>query len=143
MFDILGLDHIVLRVRDVDAVTAFYRDLLGCPVEKVQDDIGLIQLRAGASLIDLVDVAKPLGREGGAAPGPDGRNEDHFCLRIEPWRPDEIVARFRAAGIRIEEAPHTRYGADGYGPSLYLWDPEGNKLELKGPPARPPERIAG
>jgi glyoxylase I family protein len=137
MFDILGIDHVVLRVRDVGRMTDFYRDVLGCTVEKVQDDIGLIQLRAGAALIDLVDVAGPIGRQGGEPPGETGHNADHVCLRVEPWRPEEIVARLRARGVRIEDAPAERYGADGYGPSLYLWDPEGNQLELKGPPVRP------
>ena len=139
MFDILGIDHIVLRVRDLPRMTAFYRDTLGCPVEKVQDEYGLVQLRAGTGLVDLVDVAGPIGRDGGAAPGSEAHNMEHLCLRIAPWRPEEIVRRFRAEGTEIEDAPSERYGADGYGPSLYLRDPEGNRVELKGPPSRPPE----
>lgn len=136
MFDILGIDHIVLRVRDMERQIAFYRDVLGCPVEKNQKEYGLVQLRAGSALIDLVDVEGPLGKAGGDAPGATGHNVDHVCLRVAPWEPTTIIEGLRDAGVRVDEEAGTRYGADGYGPSLYLWDPEGNQLELKGPPER-------
>jgi glyoxylase I family protein len=132
-FQLLHLDHVVLRVRDMAAMTAFYCDVLGCHVERRQDAIGLLQLRAGRSLIDLVDVDGTLGRMGGAAPGPDARNLDHLCLRAEPFDRDAIVAHLQAHGVRIGEFG-SRYGADGEGPSQYLFDPEGNLVELKGPP---------
>jgi glyoxylase I family protein len=131
---LLGLDHVVLRVRDPERVQRFYCEVLGCTVEKIQDKIGLIQLRAGRSLIDLVDVAGTLGRQGGAAPGDEGRNLDHFCLRIEPFEPQALAAHLRAHGLEPGEVV-SRYGAEGEGPSLYLQDPEGNTVELKGPPA--------
>lgn len=134
LFAIAGLDHLVLRVRGVDAMVRFYRDVLGCPVEKEQAAFGLIQMRAGASLIDLVDVDGPLGRMGGAAPGTTARNMDHFCLRIDPWDEAAIRAHLAAAGVTVGETG-TRYGAEGYGPSIYITDPEGNVVELKGPPA--------
>jgi glyoxylase I family protein len=124
---------IVLRVRDVDAMQAFYCDVLGCSVERRQSDIGLLQLRAGASLIDLVDVDGKLGRMGGAAPGAEGRNVDHFCLRIEPFDRDALLAHLQARGVRVGDYG-SRYGAEGEGPSQYLFDPEGNLVELKGPP---------
>jgi glyoxylase I family protein len=132
-FQLLHLDHVVLRVRDMAAMTAFYCDVLGCHVERRQDAIGLLQLRAGRSLIDLVDVDGTLGRMGGAAPGPDARNLDHLCLRAEPFDRDATVAHLQAHGVRIGEFG-SRYGADGEGPSQYLFDPEGNLVELKGPP---------
>jgi len=132
MIPIKAIDHVVIRARDVGGMVAFYRDVLGCPVELVQEDIGLWQLRAGAGLIDLVDVDGKLGREGGAAPGADAHNMDHFCLQVEPWDPDAILAHLKAKGIRAEP-PARRYGAEGYGPSIYLSDPEGNRVELKGP----------
>ena len=134
VFAILGLDHVVLRARDVAAMSRFYCEVLGCGVEKLQPAIGLTQLRAGRTLIDLVDVAGPLGRQGGAPPGAEGRNMDHFCLRIEPFDGPAITAHLRRHGVEPGEVVQ-RYGAEGNGPSLYLQDPEGNTVELKGPPA--------
>lgn len=130
---IKGIDHVVLRVRDVAAVQRFYCEALGCTVEKIQAAIGLTQLRAGQSLIDLVDVAGVLGREGGAAPGKEGRNMDHLCLRVEPFDAVKIGAHLRSHGVTPGEVV-SRYGAEGEGPSMYIADPEGNVVELKGPP---------
>jgi glyoxylase I family protein len=132
-FVLRQLDHLVLRVRDVAAMQAFYCDVLGCGVERRQDAIGLLQLRAGTSLIDLVSLDGKLGRMGGAGPGAEGRNVDHFCLRIEPFDHDALLAHLQAHGVRIGEFG-ARYGAEGEGPSQYLFDPEGNLVELKGPP---------
>lgn len=132
-FRLLQLDHIVLRVRDPEAMVAFYLEVLGCSVERRQDEIGLIQLRAGQSLIDLVGIDGKLGRMGGAAPGVEGRNMDHLCLRADPFDRDAILAHLHAHGVRIGDFG-SRYGAEGEGPSQYLFDPEGNLVELKGPP---------
>jgi len=132
-FALLHLDHIVLRVRDVATMQAFYTDVLGCTVERQQVEIGLLQLRAGRSLIDLVSVDGKLGQMGGAAPGTEGRNMDHLCLRAEPFDRDAIVAHLERHGVRIGDFG-SRYGAEGEGPSQYLFDPEGNLIELKGPP---------
>jgi catechol 2,3-dioxygenase-like lactoylglutathione lyase family enzyme len=128
---ILGLDHIVLRVRDMERMVAFWRDALGCEVEKVQAELGLVHIRAGNVLIDLVDIAGTLGKQGGRAAGAEGRNLDHFCLRVEPFEPDAIRARLKAQGVAVD-APRRRFGAEGYGDSIYLFDPEGNRIELKG-----------
>jgi catechol 2,3-dioxygenase-like lactoylglutathione lyase family enzyme len=128
------IDHIVLRVVDLDAMLAFYCGALGCPVEKRQDEIGLVQLRAGSSLIDLVPLDGKLGRMGGAAPGREGRNMDHFCLRVEPFDAAAINAHLAAHGVEAG-AVESRYGAEGEGPSIYVTDPEGNVVELKGPPS--------
>ena len=132
-FAVRGLDHVVLRVSDVPRVERFYRDVIGCSLERRQDRIGLTQLRAGATLIDLVDIAGEIGRAGGAAPGREGRNMDHFCLRIDPFDGPIIARHLRAHGIEPGDVG-LRFGADGEGPSIYLEDPEGNRLELKGPP---------
>lgn len=130
-----GIDHLVLRVVDLDAMLDFYVHVLGCSVERRVDDIGLVQLRAGRSLIDLVPVDSELGRMGGAAPGAEGRNLDHFCLRVEPF--DEVAIRAHLAAHGVEAGKtESRYGAEGQGPSIYLSDPEGNVVELKGPPTR-------
>ncbi len=128
-----GLDHIVLRVKDIDAMLAFYGEVLGCPVERHQEAIGLYQLRAGSALIDMVPVNSKLGREGGAAPGVGGRNLDHLCLRVEPF--DEAAIRRHLDLHGVAAGPvESRYGAEGEGPSIYLLDPERNTVELKGPP---------
>ena len=133
MFQIKHLDHLVLRVSDLKATMRFYIDVLGCPVEKIQEDLGLYQLRAGSALIDLVPIDGELGRKGGAAPGKEARNLDHFCLRVEPYDADAIIAHLKRHGV--ETGPVTsRYGAEGQGPSIYVHDPEGNVVELKGPP---------
>ncbi|HSV52612.1 MAG TPA: VOC family protein [Burkholderiaceae bacterium] len=134
MIHIADIDHIVLRVIDLDAMLRFYTDVLGCTLERRQDEIGLVQLRAGRSLIDLVPVAGPLGKAGGAAPGREGRNLDHFCLRVDPF--DETALRAHLAAAGVQAGPlEPRFGAQGLGPSLYLSDPEGNTVELKGPPS--------
>jgi glyoxylase I family protein len=133
MIAIRELDHLVLRVADLPAMLAFYTRALGCSVERRQDKIGLVQLRAGRSLIDLVPVDGVLGRAGGAAPGREGRNLDHFCVRVEPF--DEAAIRAHLAACGVAAGPvESRYGAEGSGPSIYLSDPEGNTVELKGPP---------
>jgi len=137
LLKIRGIDHIVLRCRDAERLVRFYCDVLGCTVEKRQDKIGLIQLRAGASLIDIVGIEGELGRIGGAAPGREGRNLDHFALRIERLDPDALRAHLRRHGVDMG-AVKPRYGAEGEGPSVYVEDPEGNVIELKGPPGPVP-----
>jgi glyoxylase I family protein len=129
---ILDIDHVVLRVRDMAVMQRFYCDVLGCGVECVLADLDMIQLRAGRALIDLVDVAGELGRLGGAAPGKEGRNMDHFCVRVEPFDAEAILRHLRAHGVEPGEVVQ-RSGAEGTGPSIYLDDPEGNMVELKGP----------
>jgi glyoxylase I family protein len=111
----------------------FYIDVLGCTMERKQEAIGLYQVRAGASLIDLVTLDGKLGRAGGAGPGREGRNLDHFCLRIDPYDDAALRAHLLAHGVQPRESG-SRFGAEGEGPSLYLTDPEGNMIELKGPP---------
>lgn len=131
MIHIREIDHIVLRVSNLEAMIAFYCSVLGCTIERRQDAIGLIQLRAGSALVDLVPVDGKLGRMGGAAPGTEGRNLDHVCFRVEPF--DEASIRAHLALHRVEAGPvESRYGAGGEGPSIYLQDPEGNTIELKG-----------
>ena len=132
-FTLRQIDHVVIRARDPAALEVFYREVLGCTVERRQDGIGLVQLRAGASLIDLVDVDGKLGRMGGAAPGREGHNMDHLCLRIDPFDREAIAAHLQAHGVAVGDYG-SRYGAEGEGPSQYLSDPEGNVVELKGPP---------
>jgi catechol 2,3-dioxygenase-like lactoylglutathione lyase family enzyme len=135
MITITAIDHVVFRVADLERVARFYIDVLGARWEKRQEDIGLFQLRIGSALVDLVPVDGKLGRMGGAAPGASGRNVDHVCFRVLPWDGEAILAHLREHGISGEIV--RRYGAQGDGPSIYLADPEGNNLELKGPPWAP------
>ncbi len=133
MIRLAAIDHVVFRVADLDESLRFYTEVLGATVEKIQAEIGLWQLRAGSSLIDLVPVEGRLGRMGGAPPAAEGRNVDHVCFRVLPWDAAAILAHLSSHGIEAEVAQ--RYGAEGDGPSIYLTDPDGNGLELKGPPA--------
>ena len=132
-FQVLGLDHVVLRVRDIEPALGFYRDVLGCSLERSLEDMGLYQLRAGRSLIDLVPVESELGRMGGGAPGSDGRNVDHIALRIDPFDAEALRTHLQAHGITMGEVAR-RYGAEGQGPSIYIEAPDRNTIELKGPP---------
>jgi catechol 2,3-dioxygenase-like lactoylglutathione lyase family enzyme len=132
MINIHAIDHVVFRITDLEKVAAFYTDVLGARWEKKQDEIGLYQLRVGTALIDLVPIDGRLGRIGGAAPATEGRNVDHVCFRVLPWDSEGILAYLQEHGIEAEVV--SRYGAEGSGPSIYLSDPEGNVLELKGPP---------
>jgi glyoxylase I family protein len=133
MLRITQMDHLVLRVTDLRAMMRFYIDVLGCTLEKVQENIGLWQLRAGNALIDLVPVDGPLGKKGGAPAGKEARNLDHFCLQVEPFDGEAIIAHLKQQGC--DPGPiESRYGANGQGPSIYVPDPEGNMVELKGPP---------
>jgi glyoxylase I family protein len=123
---------VVLRVRDLDRALGFYCGVLGCREERRLDALGLVQLRAGASLIDLVDVAGALGRLGGGPPGDAARNMDHVALQLASFDAEALRAELAAAGIEAGEVGE-RYGAEGMGPSLYVHDPDGNVVELKGP----------
>jgi glyoxylase I family protein len=131
-----GFDHIVLRIGDRAAALAFYTGVLGLTVDRDRPELGLTHIRAGRQMIDLVTLDGPLGRLGGAGPAADGRNLDHFALRVRPFDEAAIRAHLAARGVAVvEEGP--RYGADGDGFSLYVRDPEGNTVELKGPPTAP------
>lgn len=129
-FMVTGIDHVVLRVRDVDACLDFYTRVLGCPVERRQAEIGLIQLRAGSSLIDLVPVDGVVGRRGGAAPGRDAHNMDHLCVRIAAFDPERARAHLRRHGVEVL-SEGVRYGATGDSPSFSITDPDGNGIELR------------
>ena len=121
-FRVERIDHVVLRVRDLAAMVRFYEQALGFREERRLEKLGLVQMRAGASLLDLVAGARAEG-----AP-----NMDHLCFRIEPFDRDAVVTQLSPFGISVGETVE-RYGAEGNGPSVYFHDPEGNQIELKGP----------
>lgn len=120
-FHVERIDHVVLRVRDLAAMVRFYEQALGFKVERTLDALNLVQMRAGASLLDLIQGERPSS----------GANMDHLCFRVEPFDRAEIVARLSPLGITVGETVQ-RYGAEGTGPSVYFHDPEGNQIELKG-----------
>lgn len=127
MINVTGIDHVVFRVRDLEAMIRFYADVLGVHEERRMDEAGLVQLRAGNALIDLLKVGADEALTGSQA------NVDHLCLRISPWDDSKIVRHLAIHGIADVEIA-SRYGAEGQGPSIYIHDPEGNMIELKGPP---------
>jgi glyoxylase I family protein len=132
-FSLATLDHVVLRVPDMERALAFYSDVLGASVERRVETFGLVQLRAGESIIDLVDVGASWLRAEGAKPfTPDVRNVDHICMRVDPFDEAAIERHLGANGIEIIERGQ-RYGAEGNGPSVYVRDPFGTVIELKGP----------
>lgn len=133
MFTIQHIDHLVLRVKSLETVRRFYQDILGCKLERENTSLGLYQMRAGSSLIDLVPVDQEIGRTGGSAPGSEGHNLHHFCLRVDPFNADNILRFLQERNIGASPVEQ-RYGAEGMGPSLYISDPENNMIELKGPP---------
>jgi glyoxylase I family protein len=122
MLKIRAIDHLVLRVRDIDLMRRFYCEVLGAEHLAWRPELGMSHLRAGASMIDLVVAGE----------GAPGRNMDHFCLRVEPFDQDAIVAHLAAHGVTVGEIAR-RFGAEGNGVSIYVTDPEGNVIELKGP----------
>lgn len=132
MINIRGIDHVVLRVRDIEAMARFYCDVLGAGFVAYRSKFGMTHLRVGACMIDLVAVDGPLGKPGGAAAGREGRNMDHLCLRVEPFDQEAIVAHLKKHGVAVGDI-RNRFGAEGSGISIYLADPEGNTVELKGP----------
>ncbi|MGE3745292.1 MAG: VOC family protein [Sphingomonadaceae bacterium] len=127
----IGIDHLVLRVSDLERSVAFYRDVLGLTVDRRRNDLGLVHMRAGSSFIDLVDVTGKLGQRGGGAAGAECRNMDHLCLRVADFDETKITAELEAFSVPIGEID-IRYGANGDGVSIYLEDPDGNGLELRG-----------
>ena len=137
MIEIIGLDHIVLRTDNLALMLRFYRDTLGCPIER-ETTFGLTQLRAGNALIDLVDVDSNIGRLGGNAPAKKDNNMDHFCLQIKA-APEQAIIEYlsnqpvlgQGLGDRLSEGFAERYGATGLGRSLYIQDPDGNTVELR------------
>jgi glyoxylase I family protein len=121
-FHVERIDHVVLRVRDLAAMVRFYEQALGFRVERRLDELRLVQMRAGASMLDLIARERPT----------DGGNMDHLCFRIAPFDRDAIAKQLSPLGITLGETVQ-RYGAEGTGPSVYFDDPEGNQIELKGP----------
>ena len=125
LFEPLGLDHVVLHVRDQAASQRFYTEVLGCTLDHVNPKLSLIQLRFGEHLIDLLPASAA-----GPAPSPES-GMDHLCLSIRCQDLGKVAAELKARGATVEGGVVARRGAFGQGPSLYLRDPDGYRLELK------------
>ncbi|WP_411851242.1 VOC family protein [Stenotrophomonas sp. LGBM10] len=132
-FEIQRIDHVVLRVSDLPRAVLFYRDVLGCTVARERPSLGMVHLRAGASMIDLVSIDGVLGKPGGPAAGAQGRNVDHLCLRVDPFNEANLRAHLQMHDVTVDGPAESNFGAEGDGPSLYVHDPDGNGVELKGP----------
>jgi glyoxylase I family protein len=132
-FEIQRIDHVVLRVQDLARAVTFYRDVLGCTVARERPSLGMVHLHAGASMIDLISVDGTLGSRGGAAAGAQGRNLEHVCLRVDPFDETHLREHLKLHGVQVDGPAVSNLGAEGDGLSLYLRDPDGNGVELKGP----------
>ena len=130
-FKLEGIDHVVLLVRDMAEAQQFYETVIGCTVDRALPEYGMLQLRAGASLIDLVDIGSNEG-EWGRPEIEGGRNMDHVCISTGPCEEQAMRAHLAHHGIKIVEEG-VRYGAQGDGMSFYICDPSGNQIELKSP----------
>lgn len=123
-FEVLELDHVVLRVRDQVASQRFYTGILGLTLDHVNEAVRLVQLRAGRHLVDLL----PLGP---GEPPPPGARMDHLCLAVQCGDLLAVAAWLRARGVALDGEVVERRGAFGQGPSLYIRDPDGYRIELK------------
>lgn len=135
-FSIARLDHIVLRTNQLENLFEFYQ-LLGATLERdLREKMGMLQLRLGDSMMDIVDASGMIGKMGdpGAGPDVDGRNLDHFAVRVDPYDEAKILAFCSHNDVEASALPMPLLGADGYGPAIYAKDPDGNRIELKGPP---------
>jgi glyoxylase I family protein len=112
----------------MDRALKFYCNVLGCVEERRVERIGLVQSRAGRSLIDLIEAL----RDADDPLAEGARNMDHFALRLLTFDEAALIAHLKAHGVEVGETVE-RYGAEGTGPSVYIRDPDGNTVELKGP----------
>ena len=127
---ITEMDHIVLRVKDVEESLRFYSELLGLPVERVEQwrsgEVRFPSVRINAdTIIDLfASDQETISKEG-------ARNQDHYCMVIEPTDMEALKAGFEALGVGIQAGPGKRWGSHGDGISLYIYDPDNNVVELR------------
>lgn len=132
-FQVQRLDHIVLRVRHLARSLAFYQQVLGCTVARDRPDLGLVHLRLGVSMLDLIQLDGPLGLRGGNGLHRQNHNLDHWCVRIEPFDEASLLACLAEHQVEVLGPASINYGAEGEGWSVYIKDPDGNVIELKGP----------
>lgn len=130
MFRMTAMDHIVLNVRDMDRVLAFYQHVLGLPAERLAEfrrgEVPFPSVRISAdTVIDLFPVAE------NDDPTPARSDLNHFCLVLSEDDMPRLMAHLAARGVAIEEGPVTRWGARGSGTSIYFSDPEARRIEVR------------
>jgi catechol 2,3-dioxygenase-like lactoylglutathione lyase family enzyme len=118
---VIGFDHLVLDVADVERSLAFYVDELGLEPVRVDEwrrgEVLFPSVRVDATtILDLLATA------------PTGRNVDHLCLVVES---QDLEALKQSGRFTVVDGPGLRYGAQGDGTSLYVLDPDGNTVELR------------
>jgi catechol 2,3-dioxygenase-like lactoylglutathione lyase family enzyme len=128
---ITALDHFVLRVRDLDRSVQFYRDVLGLPIECLEEYRAgtrpFVSARIAGQLLDLVPDPTY-----DASAGLQSGGFMHLCVRVTGNLEREVLPRVRARGVEVvEDTPMVRLGATGYGLSIYIRDPDGYTVELK------------
>ncbi|MEP0234270.1 VOC family protein [Roseibium sp.] len=134
-FSLVGIDHVVFIVDDMEKALGFYQDVLGCQRGYFYPTLGMEQVWCGAALIVLWDITHP-GAKDAVPPVPGGRNVDHICIATSPFDHDELRSHLKSHHVEIiREAMHG--GARGMGHSFYVRDPFGNKIEIKGPAEYP------
>jgi catechol 2,3-dioxygenase-like lactoylglutathione lyase family enzyme len=130
VLQVQGLDHIVLNVAEVRRSVAFYRDVLGLVIERLDEwqagTIGFPSVRVSANtIIDLVEIGAEAARERGTP------NLNHFCLVVADETLEPIAAHLAGHGVTVYTGPARRWGARGNGVSIYFRDPDDNEIEVR------------
>lgn len=128
----VGIDHIVLTVADVDRSLRFYVDELGLRPERVDEwrrrEVFFPSVRIDDTTIIDLFATPPTEPDVENRPEPVGANLDHFCVVVEPTDLDAVA---RSGRFEVVDGPARRWGARGDGTSLYVRDPDGNVVELR------------
>jgi catechol 2,3-dioxygenase-like lactoylglutathione lyase family enzyme len=124
---VVGFDHVVVNTRDVERALTFYRDVLGMELLRLEEfrqgQVGFVSARVSPeTIIDI--MSDPSGE-------PANPNMDHYCLVLGPTDMHQLHAELKAKGVRVEDKVHSAWGAQGYGQQFKIWDPDGNKIELR------------
>lgn len=127
------MDHIVLNVEDDEKMMGFYSKVLMLAPERLEayraGDVPFPSVRLnGDTIIDL--FPKKMWRKS-ARTGQGRENLNHFCIALGKGTWEDLLKRFQANNVHIEEGPVSRWGAHGAGTSIYFRDPEGNMIEAR------------
>ncbi len=129
--DVVDLDHVAIRVSDLDRALEFYHDLLGLEIRDRErfeaGEVPYVAVVAGGRHIHLVPTDEPVDVGG-----------EHLCLLLRSNEMEteteinELLAELQNAGVIVEDGePYKRYGAYGRDWAAYVRDPDGRRVELK------------